>query len=127
MQRTETPPTGKPRPCKDCTYVESVSITRDEGGASIDVTPTNAGRSTGNYDQMWTELKSTIPLEYQTHSVLMQMECHIVGAPFIMYGNMFQGTSKHTMNLETYRPDGTLMYYITTRMCNPGEYYPEIN
>jgi hypothetical protein len=57
----------------------------------------------------------------------MQVECHQFGAWEIALDNASGRSAKTSMNVEDYRPDGDVEFYIFNNSCNPGGYVGEIN
>lgn len=119
---------------KNPEYIESIDIDRsDPRGTIVRVKPTTRGwfptnGTTGvamgdaSIARMWEEYKSMTPGNaLDSHSMQMQLECHIAGVPMIVYRNTFQGRHKTTFNFEDWQPDGDLASFIyNSNACNPG-------
>ncbi len=114
-------------------YIESIEIDRsDPKGTIVRVKPTTrgwfpsagatgGGQAEHDVQEMIDEYKSMAPGALASHSMQMQLECHIAGVPIIIYRNVFQGRHKTTFNLETWQPDGDLASFIWNgNSCNPG-------
>jgi len=117
-------------------YIKKIVLdNRNKAFTEIRVTPTTGGwfvpfTAAENHMgaphrlNMWDEYANTVNISsLQTHSVEMQLQCHIFGVPQIIRRNTFQGYHKTSFNLETNQPDGDLWSFAFPShgsSCNPG-------
>ena len=124
--------------CGWCRYIKSIEIVNtNDRGTIVKVTPTRLGwqpSATGNFDSdngmgHDAEIAEYISLlagrnkSLTSHSMEMQLSCHINGATFLQIRNIWWAANgipqKTSFNLETWHPDGDIAYFMGAD-CNPG-------